>query len=199
MQRLDTQTRQRQIVDAAVILLKQSGLAGLTIKNLAGKVNISEQAIYRHFENKLAILKALILYFNQSLHEKLKSLVPTNDILESIQQIIISHLEYFAEKPEMAALVYPEEVFQAEPLISAQVQDTIEKRISTIADIIKQAQQQGKISSEQSAENLALIIFGSIRIMITNWRFSGFSFDLVKKGKALAADLMSLIEVKNDI
>jgi len=197
MRRLDTQTRQKQIIDAALILIKQSGLAGLTIKNLATKVNISEQAIYRHFENKLAILKALILYFNQSLHEKLKSRGKSDDILQDIERIIIGHLEYFATKPEMAALVYPEEVFQAEPLISAQVQETIEKRIDTITQIIKQAQQQGKVSSRQSAENLALIIFGAIRIMITNWRFSGFSFDLVSKGKTLVNDLMNLIQAKN--
>jgi len=197
MQRLDTETRQKQIIDAALLLIKQSGLGGLTIKNLAHKVHISEQAIYRHFENKLAILKALILYFNQSLYEKLKMRPHSDDILKDIQQIIISHLKYFAEKPEMAALVYPEEVFQAEPLISSQVQETIEKRIGSIGQIIKQAQQQGRITERQSAENLALIIFGSIRILITNWRFSGFSFDLVQRGQNLANDLIALIQAEN--
>ena len=197
MQRLDTQTRQKQIIDAALILIKQYGLTGLTIKNLAGQVNISEQAIYRHFENKLAILKALVLYFNQSLHEKLKARGKSDEILQDIEQIIVGHLEYFAAKPEMAALVYPEEVFQAEPLISTQVQETIEKRIDTITRIMKQAQQQGKVAANYSAENLALIIFGSIRIMITNWRFSGYSFDLVRKGKILANDLLDLIQAKN--
>lgn len=197
MQRLDTQTRQKQIIDAALILIRENGLTGLTIKKLARKVNISEQAIYRHFENKLAILNALILYFNQSLYEKLKSREKTDDILKEIEQIIIGHLEYFAGKPEMAALVYPEEVFQAEPLISAQVQETIEKRIATIAGLIRRAQEQGHVSEQTSAENLALIIFGSIRIMITNWRFSGFSFDLISRGKILAGDLMNLIRLQN--
>ena len=194
MHRLDTQTRQKQIIEAALLLIKESGLAGLTINKIALKVKISEQAIYRHFENKLAILRALILYFNQSLHEKLISKGETDDVLRNIEQIIIGHLEYFAAKPEMAALVYPEEVFQAEPLISGQVQETIVKRINTIEKIIEEAQQRGKVNNELSAENLALIIFGSIRILITNWRFSGFSFDLVSRGKILARDLMNLIQ-----
>lgn len=196
MQRLDTQTRQKQIIDASLLLIRKNGISGLTMKNLARQVGVSEQAIYRHFENKLAILKALILYYNQSLHEKLQSLGQTNDILLNIEQIIVGHLEYFAVKPEMAALVYPEEVFQAEPLISVQIQETIEKRIATIARIIEQAQQKGDVSGLQSAENLALIIFGTIRILITNWRFSGFSFNLVQQGKSLTRDLMNLIKAK---
>ena len=196
MKRLDTQTRQKQIIDAALSIIKRSGLTRLTIKNLANDVQISEQAIYRHFENKLAILKALIRYFNQSLHEKLSARPKNSDILQDLQQIIVSHLEYFAAKPEMASLVYPEEVFQAEPVISAQVQETIEKRIGTITRIIEQAQQQGMVKQDQTAENLALIIFGTIRIVITNWRFSGFSFDLVKKGESLANDLITLIKAE---
>ena len=196
MQRLDTQTRQKQIIDASLLLIRKNGISGLTMKNLARQVGVSEQALYRHFENKLAILKALILYYNQSLHEKLQSLGQTNDILLNIEQIIVGHLEYFSGKPEMAALVYPEEVFQAEPLISVQIQETIEKRIATIARIIEQAQQKGDVSGLQSAENLALIIFGTIRILITNWRFSGFSFDLVQQGKFLTRDLMNLIKAK---
>ena len=194
--RLDTQTRQKQIIEAALSIIKQNGLARLTIKNLANEVRISEQAIYRHFENKLAIIKALIAYFNQSLHEKLNARPKNNNIVKDIQKIIISHLEYFANKPEMATLVYPEEVFQEEPMISAQIQATIEKRIVTITRIIEQAQQRGLVKKDMAAENIAFIIFGTIRIMITNWRFSGFSFNLVEKGKSLSNDLLTLIKTK---
>lgn len=195
MKRLNTQIRQQQIIAASLSIIKEKGLSRLTIKSIANAIQVSEQAIYRHFENKLAILKALITYFNQSLHEKLKERPQSSNILEDIQNIIMCHLNYFASNPEMASLVYPEEVFQAEPLISAQVQETIEKRIVTISRLIKQAQQEGVVKQGLDTDNLALMIFGSIRIIITNWRFSEFSFDLVKKGESLSNDLISLIKV----
>ncbi|HID40506.1 MAG TPA: TetR family transcriptional regulator [Calditrichaeota bacterium] len=197
MKRLNTEIRQKQIIETALSIIKEKGLSRLTIKNLSNAVQLSEQAIYRHFENKLAILKALIVYFNQSLHEKLNERPPTSDILQDIEQIIICHLEFFASKPEMASLVYTEEVFHAEPLISAKIQETIDKRMVTIAGIIKQAQQEGLVKQELDSGNLALMIFGTIRIVITNWRFSGFSFDLVSKGQSLAKDLIYLIQTKN--
>ncbi len=194
LQRLDTETRQKQIIEAALAIIHQHGLAKLTIKELAKRVNISEQAIYRHFENKLAILKALLLTFNQALHQQLASIPVSDDPIAEIRALIREHLNFFARHPEMAALVYPEEVFQTEPVISSQVQETIEKRIQTITEIIEQAQAKEKIKKEPKAESLALIIFGAIRILITQWRFSGLSFDLTEKGEQIANDLLYLIQ-----
>lgn len=199
LQRLDTQTRQKQIIKAALEIIHQHGLAKLTIKELAQKVRISEQAIYRHFDNKLAILKALLQYFSQSLHNELQDIQLRGNYLKGIRELIIRHLTFFAENPSMAALVYPEEVFQIEPVIGSKVQETINTRISFIAEMLSQAQDEGVVVRNIAAENLALIIFGSIRILVTQWRFSGRSFDLVSKGKAMADDLIELIRVKSDI
>ncbi len=199
LQRLDTRTRQKQIVEAALEIIHQHGLAKLTIKELAQKVCISEQAIYRHFENKLAILQALLQYFSQSLHTELQNIQLKGNYLNGIRELIIRHLIFFAKHPSMAALVYPEEVFQTEPMIGSKVQETINTRISFIAEIIAEAQNEGIIVRHIAPGNLALIIFGSIRILVTQWRFSGRSFDLVSKGKIMADDLIALIDMKSNI
>ena len=94
----------------------------------------------------------------------------------------------------MAALVYPEEVFRAEILIRSQIQATIEKRIKTISDMVRSAQQKKTINPYFNPDNVSLIVFGSIRILITNWRFSGFSFDLMERGKSLTNDLCTMLK-----
>ena len=44
--------RQLEIIQAAGKILTQSGIHGLTIKNLAKEMKFTESAIYRHFESK---------------------------------------------------------------------------------------------------------------------------------------------------
>ncbi len=193
--RQTTKDRKEQIIAAALSLIRESGLKNLTIKHLSQQVGISEQAIYRHYDNKASILTALILHFNQTLSTSIKQLVhKNNNVLITISKIIMAHLIYFTERPEMAALVYPEEVFRAEPLIRPQIEATIEKRIQTITDMVEKAQQNNSIKSDLNPENVALIVFGAIRILITNWRFSGFSYDLLEKGKSLIDDLCLMLK-----
>lgn len=194
MAKLNTAVRQQQIIEAALGLIRDGGMANLTIKKLALRVHISEQAIYRHFENKLAILNALIHYFNQTLSARLQKQTKSDDLFQTVQNIIYTHLQYFTDFPEMAALVYTEEVFKAEPLIFEQIQETITRRIQTITKMIDQGQKNGIISNAYSADNLALIIFGTIRILIANWRFSGFSFNLLTRGQSLTNDLLKMIK-----
>ena len=197
MKRLATEKRQEQIIKASLAIIRNGGLSRLTIKELSKRVQISEQAIYRHFENKLAILQELILYFTRSLSEKTSQIEPQDDIIANLHRTIMAHLEFFAEHPEMAVLVYPEEVFQAEPVVSEIIQKTINKRIITITKMIAAGQEQGNIVSFPSPENLTIILFGSIRMLITRWRFSDFSFDLLAQGELLTKDILGLISTND--
>lgn len=194
MAKLKTAVRQQQIIDAALSLIRDGGMANLTLKKIALRVHISEQAIYRHFENKLSILNAIIRYFNQTLSARLRDQAKSDDLFQILQATIYTHLQFFKDFPEMASLVYTEEVFKMEPLMFSQIQETITKRIQTIERILEQGQKDGIISPLFKADNMALIMFGAIRILIANWRFSGFSFDLTKRGKSLTDDILNMIK-----
>lgn len=52
--------RQREILLAAVELLREEGLGGLTVRGLAERIGFSEAALYRHFTSKEEVLVALL-------------------------------------------------------------------------------------------------------------------------------------------
>ncbi len=58
--------RQQEIINVSLELIAESGIQGLTIKNLAKKIGFSESAIYRHYENKIQILLAILDFFKQN-------------------------------------------------------------------------------------------------------------------------------------
>lgn len=52
--------RQEEILDRTVELLREQGLAGLTVRRLAERMGFSEAALYRHFSSKEDLLVALV-------------------------------------------------------------------------------------------------------------------------------------------
>ncbi|MEA1972657.1 MAG: TetR/AcrR family transcriptional regulator, partial [Candidatus Cloacimonadota bacterium] len=66
--------RQQQIVVTAIKLIANKGIQNLTTKNIANEIGISEPALYRHFDNKLEILKAVITYFQTTMKPALEKM-----------------------------------------------------------------------------------------------------------------------------
>ena len=58
--------RQPEIVGAAIQLISKGGIQGLTTKNLATRLKLSEPALYRHFKNKRDILLAILEFFQEN-------------------------------------------------------------------------------------------------------------------------------------
>jgi AcrR family transcriptional regulator len=52
--------RQDELLEQALQLVREVGLAGLTVRKLADRVGFTEAALYRHFPNKQALLLALV-------------------------------------------------------------------------------------------------------------------------------------------
>ena len=52
--------RQGELLDHALLLAREVGLAGLTVRRLAERVGFSEAALYRHFPTKQALLLAMV-------------------------------------------------------------------------------------------------------------------------------------------
>jgi len=59
-ERLNAQQRRAAIVDAAVRLFAERGFRGVTTRELAAAVGVTEPVLYRHFANKRALYDAII-------------------------------------------------------------------------------------------------------------------------------------------
>ena len=59
-EKLDTQVRRQQIAEAALELVANRGLRGLSVAAVARRVGLVPSGIYRHFKNKGEILDAVL-------------------------------------------------------------------------------------------------------------------------------------------
>ena len=190
----DTETRQKEIIEASLEILKQGGCHKLTMKEIAKHVGISEQAIYRHFENKVAILAAVIEYFRSRVSEIFKRAKEAGSPIQQIQNFIETLLEYFENHPGLAVVVTSEDIFQNESSLSQEIKELVDNRISNMTKIIQNGQAAGEITDKYPARDLAFMILGSLRFLVITWRLSSFSFSLQKKGESLKRSYIDLIK-----
>jgi TetR/AcrR family transcriptional regulator, fatty acid metabolism regulator protein len=193
MVKLDTTTRQKQILEISLELIMEGGIQNLTMKRISRKVGISEQAIYRHFENKFAILNSIIQYFNDHFESVLKQISGIESTTERISRLIDIHLDYFEANPATATVIFSEEIFQNDFQLSQQVRKLVELRIGIATELIEKGQKQGDVSRDYPPADLAFVILGALRFLVTNWRLSGFSFPLKERGESLKRSLVGLI------
>lgn len=87
-------SRQDEILDRTIELLRESGLAGLTMKKVAERVGFTEPAIYRHFPNKQALLVGVAGRLSRLFLDPVRAIAEETDTppLDRIERIVAHHV-----------------------------------------------------------------------------------------------------------
>lgn len=98
-----------EILDAARRELAEEGAAALSLRAVAREVGMASSAIYRYFDNRDALLTALIIDAYDSLGasvEAAEACVPRSDLPGRWQAIAESVRSWALDNPSLYALVY---------------------------------------------------------------------------------------------
>ena len=186
--------RQKEITDVAMELIGEKGIQGLTIKNLAKKIGITEPAIYRHYDSKIDILIAVLELFKQNTEQVFeKELNNDSKAMDKIEHLFTKHFASFSAMPSLVSVIFSEEIFRNEPVLIDKISEVIDKNDKILTTIIVDGQKTGEIRTDIEANYLSIIIMGTLRLFVKKWQFSGFSYNLPKEGKKLIDSIKLLI------
>ncbi len=184
--------RQKEIIKVSLELIAEHGIQGLTIKNISKKIGVVESAIYRHYENKTQILIALI--------DSISSFMPSStsmenlSVVEIIEQKITNHFHAFTKFPALVSVVFSEEIFQNHKLLVDKTSEKIQNNIIDMSLLIRKGQNNGEIRKDVDPEHFAIMVIGTIRMLVKQWKMSNHSFDLIQKGHKLIKLLKLLLK-----
>jgi AcrR family transcriptional regulator len=180
MERLKTEDRKEQIVIEAMKIIHDNGYMGLSIRELARKVNISEAAIYRHFISKEDIILGILGKMREFGERLLVELNNVTDVKQKLRTFILFHMEFFESLPEITSIIFSDEIVNVNKRISSNMMEMIKMRQEMLKIIISQGIEQGYIINVNS-DDISTMIQGYIRLTVSKWKHSGFAFSLKDK------------------
>ena len=187
--------RQIQIIESSIELIASKGIQGFTIKNLAKAIGISEPGIYRHFESKTEILLSILNNFKE-MAEMLSGLLYDfqGSAIEKIEFMFIRMLDLFSTTPSMVSVIFAEEIFKNEELLKLKITEILNIHAQNIENIITKGQEENNVRKDIEVKTLALVIMGSLRLLVKRWDLNNHNFDLNKEGAKLIKGLDKIIK-----
>jgi len=187
--------RQHQIIEESINIIDEKGIQGLTIKNLSKAIGISEPGIYRHFESKTEILLSILNNFKE-MAEMLSGMM--NDFegtaIEKIDFMFSRMLDLFSETPSMVSVIFSEEIFKNEELLKLKITEVLNIHAQTIENIISKGQEEKNVRKDIELKTLALMIMGSLRLLVKRWDLNNHNFNLANEGGKLIEGLDKILK-----
>lgn len=194
---MEIKPRQLEIIEAAGEILTQSGLAGLTTKNLAAKMGFSESALYRHFKSKEDILLTMLKYLAEDMDARFENTISNIESpKEKLKALFNSQFIFFKQKPHFLIAIFSDGLLEASTEINKAINGIMAITKKYLIQIIKEGQKQEQFTNEVPVEDLVHIIMGSFRLHMLQWHISGYTFDLKLKGFKLMTNIFTLMSPK---
>lgn len=186
--------RQEQIVEESIKIIDKKGIQGLTIKNLSKAIGISEPGIYRHFESKTEILLSILNNFKE-MAEMLSGLMKDfkGTAIEKIEFMFSRMLDLFSATPSLVSVIFSEEIFKNEELLKLKIAEVLNMHAATIEHIIEKGQAENDVRKDIEVKTLALMIMGSLRLLVKRWDMNNHNFNLNKEGSKLIKGLDKIL------
>jgi len=102
----------RALLDAALELLTEQGLSGLTLRAVARRAGVSEAAPYHHFASKAALVEALVVETLQQLAETLgeAAATTTGTALDRLIATGMAYVQYALDHRARFSILYRPEL-----------------------------------------------------------------------------------------
>ena len=185
----DQSKRQNEILDAALHLIAEKGIRNLTIRHLSQAMHITDAALYYYFQDKLAIIQALVSRFEGDADAAGEDLHGW----AAVEAALIHRTELVLATPDLARVVFAEELFQGDPEVEQILFGMMQRHRKIMLCHFKEAEDAGEIRSDIPDDTLFRMILGPLRLLIKQWGMSHGAFDLRKERQKLLDGLRTVL------
>ena len=184
--RLDHDTRQRQIVEAAREIIVNGGTEALTVNAIAARVGVSEAALYKHVRGKDEVLRLLVDDIRESLFTEIcRATGPDGKALEKLEHLLELHLSYVESRHGISFVLIAEALQFGERGVGAAVRRLVDDYLALVEGIVAEGQQRGEIHPDVKPSAAATAFFGMVQATVMRWLLDAKGHPLTENTSAL--------------
>jgi AcrR family transcriptional regulator len=151
------------LIHTARDIIKHEGLAGLSLRKLADKANVSRTAPYHHFADKNTLLCALALEGFVSWYEMASGVFAREDLAPKAQfQLFIrSYIGYAADNPDLYDMMFNRAIWK-QGLATDELKNEAYPCFQYHVQMTKTWQEQGLLAAEEDTLRLAQVTWATM-------------------------------------
>lgn len=186
--------RQQQIINESIKLIHTKGIQGLTTKNLAKAIDVTEAAIYRHFKSKDDILATILDDFRKSFYTYSQTVLSSeNTAKEKLRQVLSQLTLVFYENPYIVSVIFSDEIFKNKEQLYNKIIQIITQNNKCFVSIVEEGQAKNEIRNDVTSAEIAVIIMGSFRMIVKNWQLKKQIYSLKVRSDEFIESLFKLL------
>lgn len=194
MEKKSTDIRREEIIRAAIAVLGEKGVRGLTIAAIADSAGMSNANIYRHFGGKEDVLNALVQFIAEEVMCKASFIAAGSGTpLAKLERIFFSHMSLIGENPGIPRLVFSEEIQLGNRRIADFLSTRLGYYIETISALIVAGIAECELAEGLSPRETALTFLGMIQFTALRWVMSGSSAEHGGEAERLWENFLRLV------
>lgn len=154
--RLTSTMRQEQILDTTLEIIAEKGLAGVNTSEIAQRIGIVPSALYRHFENKDALLDALLDRTHSILFENVRKIsMESSGASKNLRSLFLLHIEFIRKNPGIPKLVFSDAAVFGSPERKKKVIFIVRNYMNKLKEIAEKGIREGDLMNDISSEAVA--------------------------------------------
>ena len=169
-----TQTRQAELVAAALALAAERSPAEVTTGALAQAVGITQGAVFRHFESKEAIWLAVIDFAHQELLARLHAAAAVQtQPLAALRAVFMAHVDFVVEQPGVPRVIFQELQHPEDTPLKARVRGLMQAYRTLLTGLLQRAQAARLLAPGTDLQAAAVLFIGSVQGLVMQSLLSG--------------------------
>ena len=147
--RMSGEERRRQIVQAALSIMAEQGLAGTTTRKIAERVGVSEPALYKYFPGKKELILEALDAVGELFYETLSSAAGEGgEVTERIYRMSDAYYEFVVSHPDEAMLLFEAVTGARDPDIRAALGDKMVSFTTILSLMFEEGKQRGVVRED---------------------------------------------------
>lgn len=184
--------RKDKILISAIELLDESGISGLTTKNLAKRQSVSEPALYRQYKNKQEIIDEILEEYARY-DEKIENSIKASALSgrEAVLFYITRFAELYENYSELTTVMFSFDLFFYQEKSLEYMTNVNQNRLLFLSQLIEA--NRGDFSFDKSFSSLEMteLIMGMFLAVTYQWRMHGKDFSLKDKILKMSEKLLA--------
>lgn len=183
-EKLHTEIRREQIVQAALELIAQHGLRRLSVGAVARRLGLVPSALYRHFRSKEEIVLACFELVRSRALQNLEAVSAASpEALERMERLLRLNVQMVRELQAIPRIIFSEGFASDHPGRRRKIYQLLQVVFARLEEVVREGQRRGEIRADLDARTLAVMFWGLMPPLVILWHVSDGRFDVTRQAE----------------